>query len=108
MAAESPPRPAPMTATLDVFTETHLRWESSLVNRAKHFTLGGMSDEIREVVGRARNFFRSGAFLGLDNRREALAKLEKVLFLRRDDLLAALAEDLGKPGMEAYLSEYYF
>jgi aldehyde dehydrogenase (NAD+) len=97
-----------MTATLDVFTGSHLRWESSLVNRAKHFTLQEMSDGIREVVERARNFFRSGAFLGLDNRREALAKLEKVLFLRRDDLLAALAEDLGKPGMEAYLSEYYF
>jgi acyl-CoA reductase-like NAD-dependent aldehyde dehydrogenase len=44
----------------------------------------------------------------LDDRRDALAKLEKVLLSRRDDLLAALAEDLGKPGMEAYLSEYYF
>ncbi|MCH1499862.1 MAG: hypothetical protein L7U83_12445, partial [Akkermansiaceae bacterium] len=61
-----------------------------------------MSDGIREVAGRARKFFRSGAFLGLDDRRDALAKLEKVLLSRRDDLLAALAEDLGKPGMEAY------
>ena len=67
-----------------------------------------MSDEIEEVVVRARKFFSSGAFLGLDDRRNALAKLESVLISKRDDLLAALAEDLGKPGMEAYLSEYYF
>lgn len=67
-----------------------------------------MSDGIQEVVGRARKFFCSGAFLGLDSRRNALEKLERVLLARRDDLLAALAEDLGKPGMEAYLSEYYF
>ncbi|MDB4702588.1 hypothetical protein OAH03_05695, partial [Akkermansiaceae bacterium] len=64
-----------MTATLEVLTKVHLRWESSLVNRAKHFTLEGMSDGIREVVGRARKFFRSGALLGLDDRRDALAKL---------------------------------
>ena len=37
-----------------------------------------MSDGIREVAGRARKFFRSGAFLGLDDRRDALAKLEKL------------------------------
>lgn len=67
-----------------------------------------MSDGIAEAVGLARNFFRSGEFRDLEVRRNALKKLEEVLVSRRDDLLVALEDDLGKPGMEAYLSEYHF
>ncbi|MEN8784015.1 MAG: aldehyde dehydrogenase family protein [Akkermansiaceae bacterium] len=67
-----------------------------------------MLDEFGEAVERARRFFRAGGCRGLEDRRKVLERLESVLVSKRDDLLAALAEDLGKPGMEAYLSEYHF
>ena len=67
-----------------------------------------MSDEIADVVGRAREFFLAGGFRDWETRRKCLVKLEEVLVSRSGDILAALSDDLGKPGMEAYLSEYHF
>lgn len=67
-----------------------------------------MSGDARQVVEKARACFLGGGTRGLPQRRRLLRQLEEVVKRRKDDLLAALAEDLGKPGLEAYLSEYHF
>eukprot|EP00095_Tigriopus_kingsejongensis_P006625 snap_masked-scaffold4919_size5242-processed-gene-0.2 protein:Tk06625 transcript:snap_masked-scaffold4919_size5242-processed-gene-0.2-mRNA-1 annotation:"hypothetical protein" len=64
--------------------------------------------EVTKVVAKARAFFRAGKTRDLAGRRARLGRLEEVLVARREELLAALAEDLGKPGLEAFVSEYYF
>lgn len=63
---------------------------------------------VKEIVGGQRAFFQSGNTKGLSWRREKLDRLESVLIENQDAVLAALAEDLGKPAMEAFLAEYYF
>lgn len=57
---------------------------------------------------RARKFLDSGAARPLDFRLAALARLKAAIHRRTDDLLAALAADLGKPGLEAWLAEVHF
>ena len=63
---------------------------------------------LREIVDGQRKFFRSGKTRELTWRREKLARLEAVLVEKKDAILESLAADLGKPGMEAFLCEYYF
>jgi aldehyde dehydrogenase (NAD+) len=67
-----------------------------------------MSEEVRNAVEKARSAFQEGRTRDFESRRELLRRLEEVIKKRRDDILAALSEDLGKPGLEAYLSEYHF
>ncbi len=64
--------------------------------------------EIDTLLEAQRGYFSSGKTRSLSARRESLNRLESVLVDRQDDLLAALNQDLGKPGVEAYLAEYYF
>ncbi|MBQ9974602.1 MAG: aldehyde dehydrogenase family protein, partial [Oscillospiraceae bacterium] len=61
--------------------------------------------DIEKLVARQRAFFRSGATLDLNYRRQALDKLETAIRAREADLLAALKADLGKSGTEGYLCE---
>ena len=67
-----------------------------------------MEQGMTAKVTRARECFRAGSTRGIEGRRESLSRLEKVLIGKREEVLEALAEDLGKPGLEAYLSEYHF
>ncbi len=55
-----------------------------------------------------RAFFQAGRTRDLAWRCASLKRLEEALARRTDDALAALAQDLGKPATEAYLSEIYF
>jgi aldehyde dehydrogenase (NAD+) len=64
--------------------------------------------KIDTLVETQRRYFSSGKTRSIAARRESLNRLERVLMDRKDDLLTALNQDLGKPGVEAYLSEYYF
>jgi len=64
--------------------------------------------QIDTLLEAQRQYFSSGKTRSISARRESLARLESVLIDRQDDLLSALDQDLGKPGMEAYLAEYYF
>jgi len=64
--------------------------------------------EIADIVTRQRRFFVSGATRHYAARREALQRLLDGLIRRRDDLQAALAQDLGKSEFEAYLTETGF
>jgi len=53
-------------------------------------------------------FRRSGATRSLEYRLGALARLEAAISAKTDAILAALATDLGKPGLEAWLAEVHF
>ncbi|MDA0768228.1 MAG: aldehyde dehydrogenase family protein, partial [Verrucomicrobia bacterium] len=55
-----------------------------------------------------RTFFASGGTRDLPTRLAALQRLERALSDRQDELLAALAADLGKPEFEAFFAEYHF
>ncbi|WP_193213110.1 aldehyde dehydrogenase family protein [Luteolibacter marinus] len=55
-----------------------------------------------------RSFFDKGGTRDLDARLKALARLESALQDLRQEMLDALASDLGKPEIEAYLSEHVF
>lgn len=57
---------------------------------------------------RARDHAASGVSRPLEARLAALARLEAEVVGRSDEILAALAADLGKPLLEAWVSELYF
>ncbi|MDF1710652.1 MAG: aldehyde dehydrogenase family protein, partial [Akkermansiaceae bacterium] len=67
-----------------------------------------MMEDAKILVRDSREIFASGLAPRLEQRQVVLKKLESVLIAKQEEILAALATDLGKPGMEAYLSEYYF
>lgn len=60
------------------------------------------------ALAEARAHFSSGATRSLASRLEALARLDAHIERRADEILTALAEDLGKPMLEAWLSEIHF
>jgi aldehyde dehydrogenase (NAD+) len=64
--------------------------------------------KIDTLVETQRRYFSSGKTRSISARRQSLDRLEGVIIDRQGDLLAALDQDLGKPGVEAYLAEYYF
>lgn len=64
--------------------------------------------DLRDLIRQQRAFFASGVTRDLVYKKNALNKLEQALIRHRDPLLEALASDLGKPEVEAYLAEYYF
>ena len=64
--------------------------------------------QIDTLLEAQRRYFSSGKTRSISARRASLDRLERVLIDRQDDLLSALDQDLGKPGVEAYLAEYYF
>lgn len=63
---------------------------------------------IADLVSRQRQFFRSGATLPYEFRLKRLQGLLDGLVKYEDRLHAALAQDLGKPQFEAYLTEVGF
>jgi len=67
-----------------------------------------MIHDIPGTIAAARAFFKSGRTRPIELRRERLRRLEAEIARRRDELLGALAQDLGKPPMEAYFSEVRF
>jgi aldehyde dehydrogenase (NAD+) len=67
-----------------------------------------MKRDIPGTIAAARAFFESGRTRPIEFRRDMLRRLEAEIVRRRDELLGALAQDLGKPSMEAYFSEVRF
>lgn len=63
---------------------------------------------IDTTLAEQNRYFSEGNTRSRSARCDALERLEKVLTAKRDDILSALAQDLGKPEMEAYLAEYFF
>jgi aldehyde dehydrogenase (NAD+) len=64
--------------------------------------------DLAGIVDTQKRFFASGKSQNLPHRLERLAKLEHEIIRQADALLAALASDLGKPALEAYVAEYHF
>ena len=65
-------------------------------------------DQITNLVVRQRQYFDTGVTLPLHQRVEALHLLKQNLTSRRDELIDALHQDLGKPELESHVAEYHF
>jgi aldehyde dehydrogenase (NAD+) len=61
--------------------------------------------QIPELVGRLRRAFDSGRTRPIEWRREQLRRLKAMLEEGEDELLAALAADLGKPRLEGWATD---
>lgn len=59
----------------------------------------------RGLIARQRGYFASGATRSLEFRRRALERLGLAIEARESAILAALQADLGKPAVDAYMSE---
>ena len=62
-------------------------------------------DEIREIVAAQRRFFRTGQTLPVKWRIQQLKRLKAAVIAHADEFTAALAEDLGRSEVEAYLCD---
>ena len=62
-------------------------------------------ESIREIVEAQRRFFRTGATLPVKWRIEQLKRLKKAVLEHEKEFEAALAEDLGRSEVEAYLCD---
>lgn len=67
-----------------------------------------VENSLPELLEAQRTFFQGGHTRALESRLEVLENFETELQAHEEEILAALAEDLGKPTLEAFLSEYYF
>lgn len=59
-----------------------------------------------EILERQRRFFNEGHTLDIRHRKRLLKLLRSSIIEHKDDILAALKEDLGKSETEAYMCEY--
>jgi len=66
------------------------------------------SADLAGLFAAQSRFFQRGKTRDLRFRQDSLTALGDVIRRRQDDLLDALAADLGKPRLEAYLAEVYF
>ncbi len=64
--------------------------------------------EVSGIRRQQEEFFASGATRPVEHRRDALRSLLAAWESREKDILDALEADLGKPALEAWLSEYHF
>lgn len=62
-------------------------------------------ESIRDVVATQRRFFRTGTTLPVKWRIEQLKRLRQAVIAHADDFTAALAADLGRSEVEAYLCD---
>ena len=61
--------------------------------------------EISELVQEQRRYFETGATLSVSLRKEYLRRLAKVIRSMDPEILEALKSDLGKSGIEGYMTE---
>ncbi|MBQ2867648.1 MAG: aldehyde dehydrogenase [Firmicutes bacterium] len=61
--------------------------------------------EITELVQEQRRYFETGATLSVNLRKEYLRRLAKVIRAMEPEILEALKSDLGKSGIEGYMTE---
>jgi len=63
---------------------------------------------LKDIVSEQKTYFKSGVSIPVTHRIELLKKLKSALLNRESKILEALYQDLGKPKIEAYLSEVLF
>lgn len=61
--------------------------------------------EIKAIIKKQKDFFRTGATLSVTYRIEALKKLKKLIQENEEQICAALKSDLGKSTSESYMCE---
>ena len=61
-----------------------------------------------ECLERQRAYFASGATRPLKARLDSLRRLKETILQKETEILAALAQDLGKSSAEAYMTEVGF
>ncbi len=66
------------------------------------------TEDIPPLVKQLRQSFRAGRTRSFDWRQRQLASLQRLIEQRKDDITAALVEDLGKPPLEAFGAEIAF
>ncbi|KUG03206.1 aldehyde dehydrogenase [hydrocarbon metagenome] len=62
-------------------------------------------EDIIKILEKQKSFFRTGKTRDLHFRQEALRKLEQVILEAEQEMLEALAQDLGKPEFEGYSTD---
>ena len=67
-----------------------------------------MNAALDELAESQQAYFAAGHARDLEARRGSLRRLAAALERRSEEALAALAEDLGKPALEAWLAELHF
>ena len=63
------------------------------------------NEEIRDIVEKQRGYFRSGATMDIGWRITQLKKLKAAVIAHEEEFERALAEDLGRSAVEAYLCD---
>ena len=67
--------------------------------------MGYTEDDIREIVQKQRNFFKTGKTLNVEYRIRQLKRLKAALIANEEAFEKALHEDLGRSRIEAYLCD---
>jgi len=101
IAADSINYSAPVTLTNDEIKQVLDTVTTSDIRDASDFTEG----EIRDIVAAQRRFFRTGTTLPVGWRIKQLKKLKASVIAHEKELEDALAEDLGRSRVEAYLCD---
>ncbi len=101
IAADSINYSAPVTLTNDEIKQILDAVTSSDTQNASGFT----ESEIRDIVASQRRFFRSGTTLPVGWRIKQLKRLKAAVIAHEKEFEDALAEDLGRSRVEAYLCD---
>ena len=101
IAADSINYSSPITLTNNEIKNILNMVSSHDTNDASIYT----EEEIREVVATQRKFFRTGKTLPVRWRIQQLKKLKAAVITYEKEFEAALAEDLGRSAVEAYLCD---
>ena len=81
---------------------------SELCKRGDEISEPFSTSQIAEIIDAQRHHFRDGQTRPQSARKAALKAILSGLERREDEFIDALAEDLGKPDVEAWLSEIHF
>ncbi len=101
IAADSVNYSAPVTLTnADIRQLLEQITDNNAVNNIEH-----TESSIREIVDAQRRFFRSGVTLPVKWRIEQLKKLKNAVLEHEKEFIEALAQDLGRSEVEAYLCD---
>jgi len=65
-------------------------------------------EQVPEIVDRVRRGFEAGTLRTVESRVTQLRQLRRLLVEQEDRLVEALATDLGKPAIEAYMADVVF
>ena len=101
VAADSINYSAPVTLSEEEIKAILEKITDDRLQHTDHYT----EESIREIVAAQRRFFRTGVTLPVSWRIVQLKKLKAAVIAHQAEFAAALAEDLGRTEVEAYLCD---